>query len=63
MAFLGEEEQFPAGERAEKKEMPTLGVRDREHTELIIPDGFITLGLVPALLQLGELTQPQGFEE
>lgn len=44
--------------------MPTSGVRDRAHTELINSGRFVTLGLMPALLQLGELTQILGvFEE
>lgn len=38
-----------------------MGVRDRVHTELMSSDRFITSGLVPALLQLGELTLEQGW--
>lgn len=37
--------------------MLTSGLRDRVHAELISSDRFITLGPVPALLQLGELPQ------
>lgn len=43
-----------------EQRMTARGVRDRVHTELMSSDRFITLGLVPALLRLGELTQLQG---
>lgn len=50
--------QLPGSEGAEGDSM---GVRDRVHTELMSSDRFITSGLVPALLQLGELTLEQGW--
>lgn len=53
--------QLPASEWAEEWEMPTSGVRDWVHAEIISSDRFITLGLMPALLQLGELTQLQSL--